>query len=117
MIDYEVEQVLLDELAYDYITKRQVDMSLFNKQSTVGVVANISKQSAERVMKERLRQEYSNYMTSMEMDISSEEKITELQMRVLRLFRIIWFYAMTEEEWDEAWLEDVVKLGGGYDED
>ena len=32
MIDYEVEQVLLDELAYDYITKRQVDMSLFNKQ-------------------------------------------------------------------------------------
>ena len=54
MLDSETEQMLLDELVLNFVTTGIVDMTHFNEQSHVGVVANVSKKSAEGIIEKCL---------------------------------------------------------------
>ena len=106
---------LVLELVLNFVTTGIVDMTHFNEQSHVGVVANVSKKSAEGIIEKCLiRERTRNILSSSR---KKDEKINLLERQIDRLFKIISFYEMDDSEWDEDWYLSVVKKGGGYYDD
>lgn len=117
MLDNETEQMLIEELVLNFVTTGIVDMTHFNEESHVGVVANVSKKSAEGIIEKCLIRERERTRNILSSSRKKDEKINLLDRQIDRLFKIISFYEMDDSEWDEDWYLSVVKKGGGYYDD